>query len=222
MTIIVATSPTYTTAAETKADSGAQFMVVISNSAGNVTSNGATLTVNAAARGALAPSTTSVNFNSVNVSSNSVLSVTFTNSGGSNITISSTTISAAGFTASGLSNGQIVGPGQGGTLNLTFAPAASGSVTGSFVVTSNASNSPVSIGLSGMGVQPTVTSITVPPANPSIAVGAQLQFKAIDNFGNDITSSVVWASSDTSVATIAAGGLATATADGTATITASN
>jgi hypothetical protein len=43
-----ATAPTYTTAATTTSDSGLQFSVVVSNSAGSTTSNVATLTVNAA------------------------------------------------------------------------------------------------------------------------------------------------------------------------------
>src|SRR5205823_6562646 len=44
-----ATSQSYTTAALTSADNGATFAVVVSNSAGSVTSNTVTLTVNAAA-----------------------------------------------------------------------------------------------------------------------------------------------------------------------------
>src|SRR2546429_2418014 len=43
-----ATSATYTTPPTTSSDNGAQFVVVVSNVAGNVTSNAATLTVNAA------------------------------------------------------------------------------------------------------------------------------------------------------------------------------
>jgi hypothetical protein len=50
-----ATSSSYTTPATTTSDSGAQFTVLVSNSAGNVTSNAATLTVNAAS---VAPSIT--------------------------------------------------------------------------------------------------------------------------------------------------------------------
>jgi uncharacterized protein YjdB len=87
-------------------------------------------------------------------------------------------------------------------------------------VASNASNSPATISLSGTGAQATVTSITVTPANPTIAVGAQVQFKAVDNLGNDITSSVIWGSSDTSVATITTGGLATGISNGSVTVTA--
>src|SRR5882762_10210106 len=44
--IIGATSSTYTTPATTTSDNGAQFTVVVSNSAGSVTSNAASLTVN--------------------------------------------------------------------------------------------------------------------------------------------------------------------------------
>src|SRR5437588_11831354 len=48
-TISGATSASYTTPVTTSADNGAQFIVVVSNVAGSVTSNAATLTVNAAA-----------------------------------------------------------------------------------------------------------------------------------------------------------------------------
>ncbi len=51
-----ATSSSYTTPATTTADSGSTFSVVVTNSAGNATSNNGTLTVNAAA---VAPSITS-------------------------------------------------------------------------------------------------------------------------------------------------------------------
>ena len=50
-----ATASTYTTPATTSADNGSQFTVVVSNTAGSVTSNAATLTVSAAA---VAPSIT--------------------------------------------------------------------------------------------------------------------------------------------------------------------
>src|SRR4029077_20156839 len=41
-----ANSPSYTTPATTTGDNGAQFTVVVSNSAGSTTSNAATLTIN--------------------------------------------------------------------------------------------------------------------------------------------------------------------------------
>jgi hypothetical protein len=94
---------------------------------------------------------TSLGFGNVMVNNSSLLGVNFTNSGSVNITVSSVTISGAGFTASGISNGQIVTPGQVVTLNVTFAPAATGSAIGNVTIVSDASNSPVAVSLSGSG-----------------------------------------------------------------------
>ena len=67
----------------------------------------------------------------------------------------------------------------------------------------------------------TITSITVSPQNTTLTAGTQQQYTAIDNNGNNITNSVTWNSSSTLVATITSpGGLATAVATGTTTITA--
>ena len=120
-----------------------------------MTSNAATLTVNAVP-GQLTASASTLSFGNVNIGTSSSQNVTFTNSGTSNIIISSVIFFGAGFNVSGLSNGLILGPGQTATLNVTFAPAATGSVTGSVTITSNAANSPASIGLSGTGLQPPI------------------------------------------------------------------
>jgi hypothetical protein len=145
-----ATSSTYTTPAETTTDNNAQFTVAVNNSAGNATSNAATLTVSASSL-LLNTSSSSLSFGNVNVSSNTTQSVTLTNAGNSSITISNVTVSGAGFNATGVS-GVILAPGQTATLTATFAPAAAGSVTGKISVASNATNSPDSIALSGTGV----------------------------------------------------------------------
>ncbi|HEV2522351.1 MAG TPA: choice-of-anchor D domain-containing protein [Candidatus Acidoferrales bacterium] len=145
-----ATSSSYTTPAETTADNNAQFTVSVKNSAGTATSNAATLTVNAAAL-LLNSNTSSLSFGSVNVSSSSSQNVTLTNAGNSNVTISNVTVTGAGFTASGVSTGLILAPAQTATLTATFAPAASGSVTGGISVASNATNSPDTITMSGTG-----------------------------------------------------------------------
>jgi len=155
-----ATSASYTTPATTNADNGAQFSVTISNGAGQITSAAATLTVTAATT-LLNASKTTLNFSSVNIGSNGILPVTFTNGGNSNVTISSVTISGAGFTASGVQSGQIVTPGKTATLNVTFTPAGTGPIPGSVTVTSDATNSPASVALSGTGVQPVSHSVTL-------------------------------------------------------------
>ena len=68
-----------------------------------------------------------------------------------------------------------------------------------------------------------LTSVTVTPANPSIPKGLKQQFTATGDFSGttqDITVIATWSSSDTSVATIAAPGLAVGHAQGPATISA--
>jgi 6-phosphogluconolactonase (cycloisomerase 2 family)/uncharacterized protein YjdB len=69
-----------------------------------------------------------------------------------------------------------------------------------------------------------LTALTVSPATASIVAGTQQQFAATglfsDGTSKDQTSAVTWASSNTAVATIVAGGLATAVSAGTANITA--
>jgi hypothetical protein len=145
-----ATSSTYTTAATTVSENAAQFTVVVSNSAGSATSSAAVLTVNAAAA-LLSSNPTSVAFGSVNVSSDNTKTVTLTNSGNSSVTISNVTVAGAGFGASGASAGLILSSGQSASLTATFDPASSGSATGSITVTSNATNSPAVIALSGTG-----------------------------------------------------------------------
>jgi uncharacterized protein YjdB len=71
-----------------------------------------------------------------------------------------------------------------------------------------------------------IESIAVTPASPTIPKGTTQQFTATATFSDgstgDVTSSVTWSSSNTAVATIASGGLATAVATGTSTITATS
>jgi len=155
-----ATSASYTTPATTTADNGSQFTVIVTNGAGNITSNAAALTVSAATS-ILNVNQTALNFSSVNLGGSSVLPLTFTNGGNSNVTISNVSISGAGFSASGVQTGQIVKPGQGATLNVTFTPATAGLLPGSVTVSSNASNSPATISLSGTGVQAVSHSVTL-------------------------------------------------------------
>ena len=73
-------------------------------------------------------------------------------------------------------------------------------------------------------VPPGLVSIAVTPANQTVAPGLAVQFSAAGTFDDgstrDITSSVTWSSSVLSVATIDAGGLATALSAGSTTITA--
>jgi hypothetical protein len=74
-----------------------------------------------------------------------------TNAGNSSVTIAQVLVAGAGFNSTGAS-GITLAPGRTTTLTSTFAPSASGAATGKITVSSNATNSPASISLSGMGV----------------------------------------------------------------------
>ena len=72
---------------------------------------------------------------------------------------------------------------------------------------------------------PTLVSISVTPASPTIAVGGTQQFTATgtysDGSNQNLTSAATWASGTTTVATINNSGLATGVTAGTSNITAS-
>ena len=102
----------------------------------------------------LAVNPTSFNFGNVTVGANGASSVTLTNNGSSNLTISSVTVTGAGFSASGIAAGTVLTPSQSATFSIDFAPTTAGSVTGSVSVASNATNSPTTVSLSGVGVTP--------------------------------------------------------------------
>jgi hypothetical protein len=71
---------------------------------------------------------------------------------------------------------------------------------------------------------PTLSSIAVTPPTPSVAAGLPQQFKATGTYSDgstkDLTTTVTWSSSSTTVATIASTGLATSKAVGSTMITA--
>ena len=77
-------------------------------------------------------------------------------------------------------------------------------------------------GFSGSSL--TLQSIQVSPSGPSILIGQKQQFTATGHYRDgstkDITDSVLWTSSNTSIASISSSGLATSDATGSASITA--
>ncbi len=97
-------------------------------------------------------STSTINLGNVALGDTKTATITFTNSTNSAVTITSISVSGAGFNASGIPSGTILNPGQTGSLSITFAPAATGTQSGSITVTSNSSNSTVTVGLQGTGV----------------------------------------------------------------------
>jgi Bacterial Ig-like domain (group 2) len=134
---------------------------------------------------------------------------TFSDNSTQNLTSTATwtsqTTSVATITAGGLATG--VGAGT------STIKAASGAVSGSTTLTVTAT-------------APTLVSIAVTPANPSIVKGTTKQFTATGTFSDsstqNLTSTATWSSQTTSVATITAGGLATAVGTGMSTIKAAS
>ncbi len=66
-----------------------------------------------------------------------------------------------------------------------------------------------------------VTAITITVASTTIVTGGTTQATAVDQSNNNITNTVTWTSSDTSVATVSSTGVISGVSIGTANITAS-
>jgi Concanavalin A-like lectin/glucanases superfamily/Bacterial Ig-like domain (group 2)/Abnormal spindle-like microcephaly-assoc'd, ASPM-SPD-2-Hydin len=77
---------------------------------------------------------------------------------------------------------------------------------------------------SGGMCKPTLQSIGVNPANPTIAPGLTQQFDAVGTYSDssmhDVTSSATWSTTNAAVATINAAGLVTGVANGTSNVSA--
>ncbi len=122
----------------------------------------------------------------------------------SQVTWSSSNQTVATISSSGLALGNSQGSS---TISATF----------------NSSASPVT-GTTALGVAATLTSLTITPVNPSIAISTSLQLTATGIFSDgstqDLTASVSWSSLSSSVATVNNSGVVTGMGAGNTTITA--
>jgi len=127
----------------------------------------------------------SVSFGNVTVNATNTQTIKLTNSGTANLTVSQATVSGSGFSSSGLTLPATLSPGQSTNFNVAFAPASTGSVTGSVSVVSNATNSPATLALSGTGVSSTPPSvaITSPSNGASVSGAITVSGTASDNVG---------------------------------------
>jgi centrosomal CEP192-like protein/ASPM-SPD-2-Hydin domain-containing protein len=133
-----------------------------------------------AATALLTSSASSLNFGSVSVGSNKMLSVTLANTGNSKVTMSNVGVSGSSYSASGVSAGLALAPGQTATLDLTFSPKTSGSLPGSITVSSDATDSPATISLSGVGVQAASHSVSLAwTPSTSVVVGYNVYRSAV-------------------------------------------
>lgn len=100
---------------------------------------------------ALGANPASLSFGNVEVGNTQTLSGTLTNAGSSSISISQVSLSGSAFKLSGTTAPLTLNAGQSVTVGVTFVPTTPGTANGNVTITSTASNSTLSIALSGTG-----------------------------------------------------------------------
>jgi hypothetical protein len=156
---------------------------------------------------ALSPGNTSI---AVGATQQFTATAVYSDSSTAVVTTSATWTSSAAATATINASGLATGGAAG---SATIAASYSG-VSATTTLTVTATTPPA----------PTLSSISISPANASITTGATQQFTATGTYNDgstaNVTSTAAWTSSNTSVATINSAGLATAVAGGSTTIAA--
>ncbi len=165
-----------------------------------------------AAAGYLSATPLSVEFQNVAVGVHNTQSIQLTNTGSVSLTISGVTTTGVGFSVSGLATPLSVAPGATMQLTVGFLPESTGSSSGSVVLTSTASDSQMTIVLSGSSVGSSPV-LDVAPASVSFGNvpvnGAATQQFMLKNGGNSnlIISGESTLGTGLSVAGVAAGTL---------------
>ncbi|HTA22158.1 MAG TPA: choice-of-anchor D domain-containing protein [Terriglobales bacterium] len=133
--------------------------VAITSDASNPTLN-ISLSGTGTPSGQLAVNPTSLSFGNV-VVGNSAQQTAQLVASGTTVIVSSVNISNADFTVSGLSFPVTIPAGQGVQFTVTFKPQSTGATSGTVSFTSNASNSPAVLSVSGTGTQPVQHSVAL-------------------------------------------------------------
>jgi hypothetical protein len=155
-----------------------------------ITSNGSNPALNISLSGTgvsaatVVASPSALNFGSVQVGGSTSLSGTITNSGSAAVTISQANITGSAFAVSGLTLPLSLNPSQSANFNVSFAPAASGTLTGNLAIVSNASNPTLNVALSGTAVAPGSLN-----ANPSTLSFGSVQTGSNKTLSVSITNS---------------------------------
>src|SRR5216683_1143808 len=122
-------------------------------------------------QGTLTANPSSFNFGNVLMGTSGTQTFTLSNSGTASVTISAASASGTGFGITGMSVPLTLAAGQNTTFSAQFAPSATGSASGSVSITSNAPGSPLTIALSGTGVQPQLAAIPSSASFGSVVTG---------------------------------------------------
>jgi HYDIN/CFA65/VesB family protein/centrosomal CEP192-like protein/ASPM-SPD-2-Hydin domain-containing protein len=156
-----------------------------------------TLSGTGATPGVLSASSQTLSFGNVQVSGSTTQSETLTNTGGTTVTVSQANVSGgSGFSITGLNLPLTLIAGQSFTFGATFAPASAGSVTGTISLTSDASNSTLTISLSGTGTVPGQLSVSPSTLDfSSVVIGQSKNMTAtLSATGSNVTVSSASAS----------------------------
>lgn len=130
-------------------------------------------------------SPTSLSFSNQLVSSTSApQSVTLNNVG--TATLSITSVAASGQFAVSNNCGTGLAGSATCTINVTFSPLQTGSLTGSITITDNAGNSPQTVSLTGVGTEATASLSSLGVYGPEVQVGqtASIGSAVLTNSGN--------------------------------------
>ncbi len=107
------------------------------------------------APGQLSATPTAVDFGSVGIGSIGTASLQLNNIGGQDVNVSQLNLTGSGFAiASAPTLPFVVAAGQSAIIGVSFTPQAAGAASGSLSVVSDASNSPLALPLTGVGLPP--------------------------------------------------------------------
>jgi hypothetical protein len=151
------------------------------------------------------------------------MTVTLTNQQNVRLTFTSVQTSGDFAVSSSTCTGSVASLGTC-TVGVTFSPTATGSRTGKLTFSDSAAGSPQNVSLSGTGKAAVLVSIAITPSSSTVPVGGTVQLTATGTYSNNTTknlsTSVTWAASPQSIASISTAGLATGLAAGSATVSA--
>lgn len=141
-----------------------------------------------AGSGQLSASPASLQFSGSKVGASSSKTVALTNTGDASVAISQAAVTGSGFNLGAGSLPVTLAPGQSQSLTVTFSPSASGSAAGSLNVVSDATDSSLSVPLSGTtNSAPTTGTVTFSPGSLSFGTvqigGSKTQTGTLTNSG---------------------------------------
>jgi hypothetical protein len=139
-----------------------------------------------------------VSFGSVATGTSNSQTITLSNAGVVSVTISQALVSGSGMSTTGMTTPLTIAAGKTASFNVVFDPAASGAVAGSVTLVSNATDSPLSIALSGTGAASTLLLSASPASlsfgNVTDGTSAQLSDTLTNTGTSNVTISSVTAS----------------------------